>query len=288
LLIQLIINGIISGSIYSLNAFGFTLIYGVMNFFNMAHGAIFLLGAYSGYVFYIKLNIYFPIAVIMAIVVVAILMMFIDRIAFYPIRIKKAPGWAFVISSIGVAIMVEACITLLFSSEVRSLKAGPVKPGYELWGAVITRNQLIILITSVVIMLLVTLFLKKTKIGVSMRGIASNPEMATIVGIPVNRIYLVTFAFGSALTAIAGILVSLETDIDPYIGSPALLKAIVASIIGGIGNIPGALFGGLLLGMIENFAVWKIAGGWKDGISLAILILFILIRPSLFGIETQK
>jgi branched-chain amino acid transport system permease protein len=121
-----------------------------------------------------------------------------------------------------------------------------------------------------------------------MRASANNPEMARIVGVYVDRVYLVTFSLGSALAAVAGILVSLETDIDPGIGNAVMLKAIVASIIGGIGNISGAFFGGFLLGMIENFAVWKIPGGWKDGISLILLIFFIMIRPSLFGIETEN
>lgn len=288
MIIQVLVNGIISGSIYSLIAFGFTLIYGVMNFFNMAHGAVYLLGAYLGYALCVKLNIYFPIAAALATAIVATLMLLIDNIAFRPLRTKKAPGWAFIIISIGIATLLEACVTMVFSSDVRSLIKGPIQPGYEFLGAIITRNQLIILIAAVSIMVLLTFFLNKTKIGKAMRGTADNPEMAIVVGIPVDRVYRVTFFFGSALAAIAGILVSLETDIDPNIGNPALLKGIVASILGGIGNISGAFWGGFLLAMIENFAVWIIPGGWKDGISLVVLILFIMIRPSLFGIEIEK
>ena len=285
---QLLFNGIISGSIYALVAFGFTLVYGIMNFFNLAHGAVYMLGAYFGYVFYVKLNMSFPLAAVTATAFIAIMMLFVDKIAFLPLRNKKAPGWAFIICSMGIAILFEACVTFIFTSDVRSMTMGPAKPGYEFFGAIITRNQLIILTTSVAITLLFYLFLNWTKIGKAMRATANNPEMARIVGIAVDRVYLVAFSLGSALAAIAGILVSLETDIEPSVGNPALLKAIVASIIGGIGNVSGALFGGFLLGMIENFAIWKIPGGWKDGISLLILILFIITKPSLFGIETES
>lgn len=123
--------------------------------------------------------------------------------------------------------------------------------------------------------------------GKAIRATANDPHMATVIGIDTEEVFKFVIILGSCLACVSGVLVSLETDIEPSLGQPALLKAIVASIIGGIGNIRGALWGGLLLGFVENFGIWKISAGWKDGIALALLLLFILMKPSLFGIEEE-
>ena len=138
-------------------------------------------------------------------------------------------------------------------------------------------------------MILLWIFIQRTKLGKAMRAVSDDPMAASIVGINTNRLILSSFAIGSALAGVAGILISLETNIEPTMGFPAILKGIIASIIGGAGNIPGAMLGGFLLGLAENLGIWKIQAGWKDCISFLILIIFLLLRPGgIFGIKAEK
>jgi len=288
LFVQLIINSVIAGSIYTLLALGFTIIYGTLNFFNMAHGVAYTLGAYFSYLFRIKLGLDLPLAFSLSTLLTALVMLGVDKIAYSHLRARRAPSWALVVSSIGVAIFAESLIGIVFGSDTRSLRIGQAAPGYTLFGAIITPVQIWMLIVSALLMILLTVHLKMTIMGKALRATSNDPEMSSIVGINTQSIYQSTFALGSALAAIAGSLVALETDVFPTMGHAALLKSIVASIIGGIGNIPGAVFGSFFLGFVENFGIWKLSASWKDGISLILLIFFILLRPSLFGMEEKK
>jgi branched-chain amino acid transport system permease protein len=283
---QLIANSLIAGSIYALNAFGFTLIYGTMRFFNMSYGATFMIGAYFFYIFRTLLSLPFSLSLVLSMGCISIVMLAIDRLSFFRLRRVKAPSWAIVLASIGLAIILEAMVTTIFGSDIRMVRTG-IQRGYTIFGATITPTQLMILGLSIFFTLTILLFLKKTKIGKAIRATANDPHMAAVVGIDTENVFRFVIIMGSCLACISGVLVSLETDIEPTMGQPALLKAIVASIIGGIGNIHGAMLGGLLLGFVENFGVWKISAGWKDGIALALLLLFILMKPSLFGIEDE-
>jgi len=164
-----------------------------------------------------------------------------------------------------------------------------VKEGHHVLGAVITDIQILILVVSFFLLLLLWLFIQKSKLGKSMRAVSDDPIAASVVGIYPEKIIFASFAIGSALAGAAGILISLETNIEPTMGMNAILKGIIASIIGGIGSIPGAVFGGFFLGIAENLGIWKIQAGWKDGIAFAILIVFLLIRPGgILGIKTEK
>ena len=286
--VQLIINSVIAGSIYTLLALGFTIIYGTLNFFNMAHGIAYALGAYFSYVFRIKLGLALPLAFSLSALATALTMVGVDRIAYHHLRTRRAPSWALVVSSIGVAIFIESFLSLFFGSDTRSLRLGEATPGYSFFGAIITPVQIWILVVSGILMILLTIYLKMTLMGKALRATSNDPEMSSIVGIHTESIYRSTFALGSALAAIAGSLVALETDVYPTMGHAALLQSIVASIIGGVGNVPGAVFGSFFLGFAENFGIWKMSASWKDGIALILLILFILIRPAISGMEQKK
>jgi branched-chain amino acid transport system permease protein len=288
LFVQLVINSIIAGSIYTLLALGFTIIYGTLNFFNMAHGVAYMVGAYLSYVFRIQLGLNLPLAFSLSAVLTAFVMIGIDRIAYFHLRTKRVPSWALVVSSIGVAIFFESLIAILFGSDTRSLRIGQAAPGYTILGAIITPVQIWMLIVSAVLMIFLTIHLKLTIMGKALRATSNDPEMSSIIGINTESIYRSTFGLGSALAAVAGSLVALETDVFPTMGNAALLKSIVASIIGGIGSIPGAVFGSFFLGFVENFGIWKVNASWKDAIALILLMFFILLRPSLFGMESQK
>ena len=282
------INSIIAGAIYTLLALGFTIIYGTLNFFNMAHGIAYMVGAYLSYIFRIKFGLNLPLAFGLSTLLTALIMIGADRIAYLKLRTKRAPSWALVVSSIGVAIFFESLIAIVFGSDTRSLRIGQAAPGYTILGAIITPVQIWMLIVSVFLMISLTIHLKLTIMGKALRATSNDPEMSSIIGINTESVYRSTFGLGSALAAIAGSLVALETDVFPTMGHAALLKSIVASIIGGIGNIPGAVLGSFFLGFAENFGIWKLSASWKDAIALVLLISFILLRPTLFGMEQQK
>jgi len=195
----------------------------------------------------------------------------------------------FLIASFGVFIFLQNLIQLIYGAQILTLRTGPVKEGHQILGAVITDTQILILVVSGLLSVFLWLLIQKTKLGKAIRSVADDSLGARVVGINSEKIVLSSFAIGSALAGAAGILISLETNIEPTMGFSAILKGIIASIIGGIGSIPGALFGGLFLGLAENLGIWKIQAGWKDTIAFVILIIFLLLRPGgIFGVKTEK
>lgn len=286
---QLLLNGIIAGSIYALIAIGFTVIYRTVKFFHFAHGIVYTAGAYFAYTLIISLHLNFALSFFLAIVLAAILGVAIDRLVYYPLRQQKASNLIFLLASFGVVIFIQNLIQLIYGAQILTIRTGPIKEGHHFLGAVITDIQILILAVSIILMIFFWLFIQKTKLGKAMRAVSDDPIAANVVGINPERIILTSFAIGSALAGAAGILISFETNIEPTMGFNALLKGIIASIIGGIGSIPGAVLGGFFLGLAENLGIWKISAGWKDCIAFLILIIFLLIRPRGFlGNKTEK
>jgi len=289
MIIQLISNGIIAGCIYALIATGFTVIYRTVKFFHFAHGIIYVTGAYIAYTFFILLQINPFISFILSIALAALLGIVIDRFVYSLLRKHKTSNLVFLLASFGVFIFLQNLIQIIFGAQILTLGTGPIKEGHHLWGAVITNNQILIIVSSLVLFIICWLFIQKTKFGKAIRAVADDPTGARIVGINSEKIIMIAFAVGSALAGAAGILISLDTNIEPAIGFNAILKGIIASIIGGIGSIPGALLGGLFLGLVENLGIWKIQAGWKDAIAFGILIIFLLFRPSgIMGFKSEK
>ena len=299
---QLIVNGLMAGSIYSLIALGFAVIYRTVRFFHFAHGVVYACGAYLAYAVFSRWSLVVSgeesvvsdwllvvrqiVAVLAGVIGAGIVGVLIDRIVYRPLRKRKAPNLVFLIASFGVFIFIQNLLQLIFGAQILTIRTGPVKEGHHIFGAVITNIQILILAVSVSLCVALWLFIKKTKLGKAMRAVADDPLAASVVGINPERIILAAFAVGSALAGAAGILISLETNIEPTMGMNAILKGIIASIVGGIGSIPGAMFGGIFLGLAENLGIWKISAGWKDCIAFAILIVFLLIRPG--GIMNVK
>ena len=285
---QLIVNGVIAGSIYSLIAIGFTVIYRTVKFFHFAHGIVYTAGAYFAYTLIISLHLNFAPSFFLSIVLAAILGIAIDRLVYYPLRKQNASNLIFLLASFGVFIFLQNLIQLIYGAQILTIRTGPIKEGHHFLGAVITNTQILILAVSVILMILLWLFIQRTKLGKAMRAVADDPIAANVVGINPERIILTSFAIGSALAGAAGILISFETNIQPTMGFSTLLKGIIASIIGGIGSIPGAVIGGFFLGLAENFGIWKISAGWKDCIAFAILIIFLLLRPwGILGVKKE-
>lgn len=301
---QLILNGIIVGSIYALIAIGFTIIYRTVRFFHFAHGVVYTAGAYFAYsVISSQLSasssqlsfVGWAVAVLIGIVGAGVLGVLIDRFVYYPLRQQNASNLIFLLASFGVFIFIQNLIQLIYGAQILTIRTGPVKEGHQLsvfsyqLEAVITDIQILILVVSCLLSFALFLFIKYTKLGKAMRAVSDDPVAANVVGINPEGIIRTSFAIGSMLAGAAGILVSFETNIEPTMGFSALLKGIIASIIGGIGSIPGAVLGGFFLGLAENLGIWKISAGWKDCIAFVILIIFLLIRPRGFlGTKTEK
>jgi branched-chain amino acid transport system permease protein len=306
---QMLSNGLVTGCIYLLMALGFTVIYRTVRFFHFAHGVVYAVGAYVAYAVFSRWLLVFgtkgavvggnesvvsdglfvvglSIAVIAGIIGAGVVGVLIDRLVYKPLRKRKAPNLVFLLASFGVFIFVQNLLQLIFGAQILTMRTGQVKEGHHILGAVITNIQILILVVSFLLFGALWLFIQKTKLGKAMRAVAEDPLAASIVGINPEKIILAAFAIGSALAGVAGILVSYETNIEPTMGMNAILKGIIASIIGGIGSIPGALFGGLFLGLAENLGIWKISSGWKDCIAFVILIIFLLVRPG--GIMNVK
>jgi len=282
LLFQLLVNGFIAGSIYALVAVGYTLIYGILKFINFAHGEIFMLGAYGAFFLVVRCKINIFIAFPLTMFLVALAGVIIERLAYRPLR--NASRLVTLLSAIGISICLQNIVALFFGNEMRSIRQGIIKPGWNVLGATITQNQVVIFAAACLQMVFLHLFLMRTKFGKAIRATAEDLKSAEILGINIDEVIAVTFALSSALAAVAGILVSFEQDMVPTMGIMTGLKAFTAAVVGGIGNVPGAMLGGIAIGLIENLGIAVIPSGYKDLIAFSILILMLMFRPiGLFG-----
>lgn len=276
---QLLLNGVIAGAIYALVALGFNLVYGTTKFFNLAHGAIAAVGGYAVFFFTKMLGLGTPLAILLGIAVAAAVGWITNCVVYAPLRGRKASNTVLLVASLGGLTVIQAVIAILFTSQFQTLSQniGEIKI-YEVSG-VITQTQLIILATTLAIMAVLAFVLYKTLFGRMVRAISDDEEVAKIIGIPTNQIIGYVFLIGSAIAGLGGILVGYEIGLEPTMGLSLLLKGVIASIIGGIGNVFGGVIGAFTLGIVENLGIWKISGQWKDAIAFGVLILFLLFRP---------
>lgn len=277
---QLILNSVIAGAIYALMALGFNLIYGVAKFFNLAHGVIAAVGGYC--VFFLAktlgLNLYLSIAA--AVVFSGLAGFLFDKLVYLPLRKRKASNMVLLVASLGVLTASQSVIAILFTSQFRILTGEIVgQRVFALMGGTITSTQLIILASGAVITAGLFFILNKTMFGKAVTAISDDAEVARVVGINTDNAIGYVFFIGSAIAGLAGVLVGFDTGIEPNMGMRLLLSGVIASIIGGIGNIYGGVVGSFLLGFVENFGIWKIPGEWKDAIAFTLLIFFLLWRP---------
>ena len=277
--IQLLINGLIAGAIYALVASGFSLIYAVCRFVNFAHGATIAFSAYFLYYLFSILGLNFWAAVIFTIVFAAAFGLLTNIVVYKALRKRKASTVIMLIASFALLIFLESLILILFGADVKTIGYIKVEKGLEFFGAIITPLQIVIIVVSVLLLLVFFLYMKKTRIGKAMRAVADNKDVAEIVGISSEGIYNWSFAIGSAVAGVAGILVGLEQNLEPTMGTNLIIKAFTASVIGGIGSVPGAILGAFLLGLAENFGIWFLPSGYKDAIAFIILFIFLLFRP---------
>ena len=227
---QLFLNSIITGSLYSLIALSFTVIYRTVKFFHFAHGVVYTAGAYFAYTFIIILGMDPILSFFLASSLAGIAGIVIDKSVYLPLRRQKAPNLVFLIASFGVFILLQNLIQIIYGAQILTIRTGPVKEGHLILGAVITDIQILILVVSCTLLAVLWLFIQRTRLGKAMRAVSDDPVAASVVGINPERIILVSFGIGSALAGAAGILISLETNIEPTMGFNAILKGIIASI----------------------------------------------------------
>lgn len=289
MLSQILVNGLLAGSVYALVALGFSIIYTTVRFFHFAHGAVYTAGAYFTYLFFAVLQWPFALAVPLAILLAALLGMGIEFAVYRPIQRRGGGGLVLLIASLGVFIALQNLISLFFGDDTKTIRSGEVREGLAILGTRITPVQIAIILTSLALFVLTALVLKRSKIGKALRAVANDPELAVVAGLNKNRIVYFTYFAGSALAAVAAILISLDIDMTPMMGFQAMLYGVVAVVIGGLGNIPGAYLGGLLVGLAQHLGVWYISSKWQDAIAFVILILFLLFRPQgFFGKRIRK
>lgn len=278
-LLQQLINGISLGSIYGLIALGYTMVYGILRLINFAHGDIYMVGAYLGFVATSLLGLSLIPALIFSMIGAAILGMLIERIAYRPLR--NAPKIAALISAIGVSFFLSNGMMVIATPQPRTFPEVFKQEIYQFGGLTVTNQQILILVLSLVLMGGLTYIVQYTKMGKAMRAVSFDVDAARLMGIPVDRVISFTFALGSALAAAAGVLVGIYyNSIDPQMGLMPGLKAFVAAVLGGIGIIPGAMIGGLILGVIEALVSGFWSSTFRDAASFGILIAVLLLRPA--------
>jgi branched-chain amino acid transport system permease protein len=285
---QLLINGLIAGAIYALVASGFSLIYSTCKFVHFAHGAVIAFSAYILYFLFSVMGLNFGFSAVLAIAF-ASLLGYGMNIIYNKFRQRKASSVILLIASFALLILIESLILILFGADVKTIGYIKVAKGLEIFGAIITPLQIFIIAASLVLLLLLFIFMKKTKMGKAMRAVSDNKDVAEIVGISSEKIYSWSFIIGSAIAGIAAILVSLEQNLEPMMGTNLMIKGFTGAIIGGIGSVPGAILGSFLLGLSENFGIWFLPSGYKDAITFIILFIFLLFRPQgILGIKRDE
>ena len=292
---QQLINGLALGAVYALIALGYTMVYGILQLINFAHGEVYMLGAYLGIIVlgvltYLGLTAYslmlsLLITVLVSMTFCAVYGAAIERIAYRPLR--NATKLAPLISAVGMSIILQNIVMLTQGKEYKNLPPMLPSEGFTLFGANVSPVQVFILSGSILIMIALHLFVQKTRLGKAMRATSQDRVMAGLVGININQVISITFMIGSALAAVAGVMVTLYYGVVHFfMGYLAGIKAFTAAVLGGIGSIPGAMLGGFMLGLIENFCASYISSVYKDAFAFMVLIVTLILRPS--GLLGQK
>lgn len=290
-LIQQLFNGLSLGAIYALIAIGYTMVYGIIGMINFAHGEIYMIGAYVGLVTLSAIGtqsglpVYIIIALMLlvAVVLTGIYGFVVEQVAYKPVR--NGPRLVALISAIGMSIFLQNWVAL--GQGARDMAVPPLVPGALLFGTgdafeiFIPYTRIMIIVVAVVLMIALTLYIKHSRMGRASRACAQDMHMANLLGIDTNRVISFTFILGAMLAAVGGVLIALAVGkLNPFIGFLVGIKAFTAAVLGGIGSIPGAMLGGILLGVAETFAAAYISSEYKDIVAFGLLVLILLFRPT--------
>ncbi|MDJ0532374.1 MAG: branched-chain amino acid ABC transporter permease [Xenococcaceae cyanobacterium MO_207.B15] len=276
---QILLNALIAGSTYSLVGIGFSLIFSPARFFHMAHGGIITVAGYLVYAMAVLFKLNHSLSIFIALFLAAILGSVMELLVFRRLRQQKGSGTIQLIASLGILVVLQNLISLVFGDDVMVLNPGVVKEGLQIGAARITDVQLGIVLTNIVVFLLISFLLHRTKIGWMIRAVTDDAELAQIFGISVELVILLPFFIGSAIAGIAGILIAYDIGLTPLLGFQALFMGVVAAISGGITSPTGTMLAGLLLGIIMQISAWLLPTQWQEAIAFTILLLFLLLRP---------
>jgi len=296
---QQLVNGLTLGGVYALIAIGYTMVYGILGMLNFAHGEIYMIGGFSGWwvlhlltrnnVVVMNAALVIALMIVVAMGVAGLVGMLAERFAYRPLR--NAPRMNLLLSALGVSIFLQNLVLHFQGAKVRSFHIASLIPDslrtIQIGSTVFSFMRILLIGVTFLLMGLLTLMIKKTRVGKAMRATAQDIEAATFMGIDVDRIVVVVFLIGSALGGAAGVLVGLLfTQVDYYVGFQAGLKGFTAAVLGGIGSIHGAMLGGILLGLVESLAVTFLPSAYKDVVAFVILIAVLIIRP--WGLVGEK
>ncbi len=284
MILQQLINGLALGMAYALIAVGYSLVFGILRLVNFSHGAVYAFGAHA-IIFLIGINFGLIPAILLGVVFAGLLGIMIDKVALQPLRKKKSPPISSLITTIGVSYIIQNLLMMGFGSEKRPFPKLFENKVFGLAGVEINTMQIVMLVTSIVLLVVLTLLVKGTKIGLAMRAVEQNEKNAGLMGINTNFIISFTFFLGGVAAAIASVLISGYYEIlYPTMGFMVGLKAFAAAVLGGIGSFHGAVVGGLVIGVAEGLAATWFGSEYRDSIAFIILILVLIVRPAgLFG-----
>ncbi len=285
--ISYLLNGLSLGSVYAIIALGYTMVYGIAKMLNFAHGDILMVGGYAAFIAFNSIGLPIPVAILVSMVVCTLLGITIEKIAYKPLR--QANSLSVLITAIGVSYLLQNLAQLIFSANPKSFSSFvPIKPIKLAGGQLTVSGETIVtIVTCIIIVAGLVTFINKTKAGQAMLAVSEDKGAATLMGVDVNGTISLTFAIGSALAAIGGILLcSAYPTLTPTTGAMPGIKAFVAAVLGGIGSIPGAFIGGIILGVLENLAKAYISSKLSDAIVFSVLIIVLLVKPT--GILGKK
>ena len=277
-MLSAIINGLIIGSTYVLVASGLTLIFGILDVVNLAHGEVYMIGAFVAFTAVSMMGLNFWFALPISMIVVAVLGILMEKMFFKPLRDK--PHINSMIVSIAVSVLLSNIAMLIWGSDPQLLKTEMAGQTLRFLGAAITVQRLIVIIVGAILLIALNLFIEKTTIGKTMRATAQDRDASALMGINIDRVFTLTFAIGCALAAAAGTLIAPVFLVFPTMGATSFVKGFTVVILGGLGNVMGAIYAGLLLGLVESLGAVYISTAYKDAFSFIILILFLLFRPN--------
>lgn len=285
MLLQQIINGLTIGGIYALVALGYSMVYSILRIVNFAHGDIFMMGTFFGLTLCQVMHMPFWVSLIVAAALTAVLGLTVERLAYRPIHSKD--GLSVLISALGVSIFLQNLARMIWGSETFPYEGKMKTVSYNIGSISISNINIIIFVLVIVLLCALYLVIYKTKIGVAMRASSHDMKTARLMGINTNKVIVLTFGIGSVLAAVAGNLVGIYYDaVYASMGYSMGLKAFAAAILGGIGSIPGAVIGGILIGVVESLGTAYLSSGYRDAYAFIVMILFLIIRPS--GILGKK
>lgn len=286
--VQQLVNGISIGSIYALIALGYTMVYGIIKLINFAHGDVFMVGAFIGFYAIAKWEMNFFAALLLAMMLCAVFGVIIERVAYK--RLRNSTRIAALITAIGVSLLIEYTVVFFRGAQLESYPKTIENKAITIFGAQIGIHSILILSVSIGLMILLQFIVQKTKIGKAMRAVSHDADAAKLMGINVDNTISATFAIGSALAGAAGVIFGLYyTKIDPFMGVIPGLKAFIAAVLGGIGIIPGAMVGGMLLGVVETIVSALGFSLWRDAAAFVILILILVFKPEgIFGKNARE